>query len=611
MGEGRVQKASRGKGKVNKGRTLPAWSLVDLYTSPDDKRISSDLRSAGKLAEAFRRKYVGKIAKTSQAATRFKKLLAEYEAIMLLAAKPYHYASLLFAESALESGRGSLLQMARTRYVEITNLLAFFHPELLSLSKQRLQKLAKSKALGEYENYLTQLIHYQKHELPEREKQIFSDMSLVGKDAVMRMFDEEFASRSYELPTGRGQQVRRMGLEEILELLHSPDRNLRKRAQKGFSKGLEEDSRRLTLYFNTLLQEKSIRDRYHCFSKPEEARHLDNQITLPAAESLVRAAKRSFRDVKRFYEFKKELLGYKELYDYDRYAPLGNTKKIPWEKAREWVEEAFEAFDPEFGSIAREFFEKGWIDAAARPGKRGGAFCSFVTPDLHPYVFLNYGGTERDVFTLAHELGHAIHAYLMREQSYLSFDSPLTIAETASVFAELLLYDYLMKKTRSESVKLAMSIRHVENIIATVHRQISMFQFERDIHAARKKGELATEDFNSLWRSRQEEMFQGAVTLTEGYDYWWSYIPHFVHSPFYVYAYAFGQLLALGLFERYQSAPDTFPDKYREFLRAGNSLSPQQLGRNMGINLSKPDIWQQGVVAFRKRVKAAIKLAGV
>jgi len=603
-----VRRAGSARKGTKKVKTLPQWSLSDLYTSPDDKKISSDLRKAKKQAEAFRRKYAGTLAKVSRSPVRFKNLLAEYEAIMLLASKPYHYASLLFAESALETGRGGLLQMARTRYVEIVNLLAFFHPEVLSISKQRLRQLSSASSLSAYKNYLIQLIRYQKHELPERDKQIFSDMSLSGKDAVMRMFDEEFASRLYELPIGRG-KGRQLGLEEILELLHSPDRDLRRRAQKGFSQGLKEDARRLTLCFNTLLQDKQIRDRYHRFRSPEESRHLENQISPQAAESLVRAAKQSYRDVKRFYEFKRQLLGYKELFDYDRYAPLGKTKKIPWKKAQEWVEEAFEEFHPECGRIAREFFDKGWIDAAARPGKRGGAFCSFVTPDLHPYVFLNYGGTERDVFTLAHELGHAIHAYLMREQSYLSFDTPLTIAETASVFAELLLYESLMKKTRDASARLAMSIRHVENIIATVHRQIAMFQFERDIHAAREKGELATETFNALWRVRQQEMFKGAVTLTEEYDYWWSYIPHFIHSPFYVYAYSFGQLLALGLFERYQDSRENFPEKYLDFLKAGNSRSPQQLGRSLGINLSRPEIWQQGVLAFRKRVKAAIDLA--
>jgi oligoendopeptidase F len=594
-------------GKQGGHKKLPTWSLRDLFDSPEDPRIKRSLSAAKRDAEQFRRRYAGKVAQHTTSATKFEAMISDYEAILLKAVKPYHFASLLFAESAVEAGRGALLQAVRTKYVEISNILAFFSPELLSLDRKRLQRLARNSGLSELKNYLIQMLQYQKHELPEREKQIFSDLSLTGRSAVIRMYDEEFASRLYDVR--RGRSTKQLPLQEVLELLHSSDRKIRKEAHRSVSEGLEEDSRRITLIFNTLVQDKEVRDRYHKFDLPEESRHLENQIPQKVADSLANAAKQSYKDVARFYEIKRELLGYRELYDYDRYAPLGKTRKISWKQARESVVAAFSEFHPEFGRIANEFFDKRWIDAAARPGKRGGAFCSFVTPDRHPYVFINYGGTERDVFTLAHELGHAIHAYLMREQRYLNFDTPLTIAETASVFAELLLYHHLMKQTRSEEKRLHLAVHHVENVIATVHRQVSMFFFERDLHKARRGGELQTEEINAMWRKRQEEIFKGSITLTEEYDLWWSYIPHFIHTPFYVYAYSFGQLLALGLYQKYEDRPESFPQKYIEFLTSGNTKSPQELGRALGVNLSRPEIWKDGVKCFRGMVREVEKLS--
>ncbi|MCI5064233.1 M3 family oligoendopeptidase [bacterium] len=596
-----VRRARQKSGQSRTGRSLPSWDLSDLYRSPDDARISRAVRKSLRDAEAFRKRYAGKIERYSRKIADFRLLMEQYEALMCDAVKPYHYASLLFAESAVRPGAGALLQEVKTRFAELSNTMAFFQPELLSLPRQKLLKLAKSPQLAEYRNFLHQLLQYKKHELVEREKQIFTDLSLTGRSAIVRIYDEEFATRRYEI--AKGKKTQSYSLDKALDLLHSSDRSVRKAAHAGLSTGLIEDSRRLTLLFNTLLQDKEIRDRYHAFENPEDSRHLDNQTSREAVDSLVKAVRGSYRDVARFYEFKRDLLGYRELFDYDRYAPIVRARKISWPKAKEMVIDAFTAFHPEFGRIASEFFEKGWIDAADREGKRGGAFCSFLTPDLHPYVFMNFSGTESDLFTLAHELGHAIHAYLMREQSYVNFDTPLTIAETASIFAELVLFEHLKERTRSEDAILSMSLRHIEGTIATVHRQISMFQFERDAHGARRKGELSTEDLNGMWRARQEEMFRGAVTITPEYDSWWSYVPHFVHTPFYVYAYSFGQLLALSLFERYRADTTRFPEKYIEFLASGNSRTPQELGKRLGVNLNRPDVWQQGVKSFRKRVR--------
>ena len=326
---------------------------------------------------------------------------------------------------------------------------------------------------------------------------------------------------------------------------------------------------------------------------------------------MVKAVRSSYKDVGNYYDLKRKLLKLKKLYDYDRYAPtFGKSSSIPFLKAKDWVIEAFKEFDSEFGKIAKLFFTKKWIDAQKREGKRGGAFCSFCTPDIHPYVFMNYNGSMRDVFTLMHELGHGIHAYLMGEQSYLSFDTPLTIAETASVFAEQNLFHYLVERAKTPKSRLNLYLQQIESVIATTHRQTSMFLFERDLHSeVGSSGELSTERINQIWRNRQEEMFKDSVELTSEYDLWWSYIPHFIHTPFYVYAYSFGQLLALGFDEMNAVDNRKFAGKYRGFLSAGNSLSPKELLKPFNVDVDKADIWKKGVKTFRGMVKEAENLA--
>ncbi|MCB0319855.1 MAG: M3 family oligoendopeptidase [Bdellovibrionales bacterium] len=591
-----------------KRESLPAWTLVDLFKGPEDPKFSRMLKKGSQDAEAFRRKYAGKISRIVSNPKHVLEMLKSYEAIWPSVAQPYQFASLQFAESSSVSGRGAFLQKARTEYVRIQNILAFFTPEFLAVDRKLLKKLPENSVLREYRNYLRQLLAFQSHEIPEREKQIFAEFSLTGRSAMSRLFDEEFAERRYQIQHGR--TVMSRSLQETLNLLHSPDRLVRKQAQEGFSQGLAEDSRRLTYIFNTLIQDKEIRDRHHRFSEPEDERHLDNQMDRASVDALVKAVRGSYQDVERYYRFKQRLLKLKTLYDYDRYAPIHSTeRKTPWSVARSQVVDAFSHFHPRFGEIAQEFFAKKWIDAAHRPGKQGGAFCAFCTPSTHPYVFMNYSGTGRDVFTLMHELGHAIHAYLMRKNTYLNFDTPLTIAETASVFAELLLFRHRVQQAKSKMEKLSLYVHHLENIIATVHRQISMFLFERDFHEARRKGELSPEQVNALWRSRQEEMFRGSVKLTPNYDLWWSYIPHFVHTPFYVYAYSFGQMLALGFLNIYDRDPARFPEQYIDFLSTGNSASPEELLKPFKVSLKKPDIWLNGVRSFRAMLHEAEALA--
>jgi oligoendopeptidase F len=366
----------------------------------------------------------------------------------------------------------------------------------------------------------------------------------------------------------------------------------------------------LTYITNILLEDKGIDDRLRRFPTPEAGRHLGNEIDQQTVDTMAEVVVQNYGLVQEFYGFKKQVLGLRRLYDYDRYAPVTRSHvKFSFDQAREMILTAFRAFSPVVGDAAAEFFHRRWIDAPPRYGKTGGAFCHYVTPDVHPYVFMNYTGDARSVLTLAHELGHGVHAYLARRQTYLNFSWPLTIAETASVFGEMVVFENLKDALPSRQEKFALHFGKIEEIFATVFRQISLYRFEQDLHRDRReRGELPVEAINALWRRRQEEMFGRSVTLTPDYDIWWSYIPHFVHTPFYVYAYAFGELLTLSLYARYRREGRPFVDRYLEMLAAGGSKSPRELLEPMGVDLTRRDFWQGGMEIIRQMIKEVERL---
>ena len=579
---------------------LPTWNLKDLYSSIQDPKIKQNLHACQKQAALFEKKYRGKLKVNASSVL---KALKDYEAIQQEMVKPALYANLLFAESCTPKGRGAFLQYTRSEYVHINQHLMFFELEILKFSDKDLRKLVKDPTLKGYSHYLESLLNSKPHRLSEDAEKIFSDKNLTGSNAFIRLFDEELAGKKFIF--GRGKKQLEVSETEVLSKLYSPHREERAEAAGSLTRGLKEESHRLTYIFNTLAEDKAIEDRYRNFPDPESSRHLANEIDRPMVDAMAEAVTSQYSLVQEFYGFKKKVLGFKELYDYDRYAPVDlKRESIPFSVARDMVLESFYGFSKEYGDIASKFFSKGWVDAAHREGKRGGAFCSFVTPDLHPYVFMNYTGSMREVFTLAHELGHAIHAYQMREQTVLNFDTPLTIAETASVFAEMLLFDHLRTTMKDKNALFALYIGKIESVFATVFRQISMYKFEQDVHGARQeKGELSTPEINALWRRRQVEMFGKSVTLTEGYDYWWSYIPHFVHTPFYVYAYAFGELLTLALYAQYKKEGKAFIPKYMDLLRTGGSKTPSELFKPLGINLHGKQFWKGGVGMIESMVK--------
>jgi oligoendopeptidase F len=448
--------------------------------------------------------------------------------------------------------------------------------------------------------------HRQKeHVLSEPEEQILSEKNITGKQAWTRYFDETLGATRYELD---GDELTQ---EETLSKLYEPNRTLRRRAAEAFTEGLKENRRTLTFVFNTLLADKSSTDRLRDYDHWLESRNLSNEVDDETVQALIDAVTSRYDLVARFYDLKRRLLGLDELYDYDRYAPVGEADTTyDWGEARSVVLDAYGDFHPQMADVARRFFDENWIDAAMAEGKRSGAFSHGTVPSAHPYVLLNYTGKPRDVQTLAHELGHGVHQYLAREQSIFHHGTPLTTAEMASVFGEMLVFQRLMRQEDDPRNRLAMLVAKIDDTLATVFRQVAMNRFEERIHTERREeGELSAERFSAHWMATQEAMFEGSVTLGEHYRHWWSYIPHFLHTPGYVYAYAFGELLVLAMYARYQEAGDAFAGDYLDLLRAGGSDWPHELVGQVGVDLEDEGFWQRGLSQIEDLIEEAESLA--
>lgn len=560
------------------------WDLSFL-----GKNFESKLKTSIKQAQKFKARYKGKLNLKN-----IKKALLEYEKITELAEEAQCYAYLRFAETSLDPKRGRDLQLAQELAVKFSTELLFFELEIPKVLKK------KPTSFGRFNNYLEKVRIRAKHNLSEREEEIFSKKALTGAGALIRLFDEEWGAQEFKV------KGKSLSESQALNLLYSPSQKTRIDAHRGITEALKSQSRRISIVFNTLALDKSINDQYRGFSNPEDSRHLANETNKSEVDSLVKAVNSSYSVVQEFYKLKAKLLKIKKLKDYDRYAPIGTSSvKYSFSEARKLVVSSFSDLSKDFGKRADRFFKENWIDAEDRKGKRSGAFCSFVTARTHPVVFINYHGSLRDVFTLAHELGHGIHAVCMKDAGSINFDTPLTIAETASVFAEMLLFNRI-KSSLNKKDLIAMYVAKIENIIATVYRQVSMFQFERLLHAERKTGELSVEKINSLWRTTQSRMFGDSIELTSEYDYWWGYIPHFVHTPFYVYAYAYGELLTLGLYKQFESQGSKFVPKYEALLSAGASKPPSELLRPFSPRIE--DFWKAGIDQIRGLKRELLEL---
>jgi oligoendopeptidase F len=583
------------------------WELSDLYAGPDDPALEGDLDGALAAARELAERVRGRVAELS--AAELAEALDALERLEEPVARAGAYAGLLFASDTSAPRHGALLQRVQERTSEIRNELVFFELEWAALDDAKAEAALADPTLAPRRHLLRAMRRYRPHLLSEPEERILEETANTGRRAFARLFDEVMGAARFRLELDDGS--RELGEEEVLARLYDPERDVRRAAAAALSDGLRRHSRTLTFVFNTLVQDKATSDRLRRYADPMQERHLANEIDGETVAALLAACERGAHLVARYYRLKGRLLGLDRLYDYDRYAPVARAEGgRSFEEARALVLDAYGDFAPEMAEIAGRFFERRWIDAELRPGKRGGAFSASTVPSVHPYVLLNYTGNLRDVMTVAHELGHGVHQYLARGRGLFEQNTPLTTAETASVFGEMLVFRRLLAEETEPRVRLSLLCGKLEDAFATVFRQVVMTRFEQKLHAARRaEGELPAERIGALWLEANRPMFGDAVTLTEDYGLWWMYIPHFVHSPFYCYAYAFGELLVLALLRRYDAEGAAFVPRYLDLLRAGGSDEPPVLLDRLGVDIRDPGFWEGGLNVLAELVEEAETLA--
>ncbi|HTU92540.1 MAG TPA: M3 family oligoendopeptidase [Gemmataceae bacterium] len=587
-----------------------AWKLSDLYAGVDDPAIGRDLGNALKRAQAFESAYRGKIdVLGGPPADALLEAVRELEELSEQMDKPIIYASLVHAAKTDDPKHGALLARTREQRTAINKHLIFFDLEWVKLPDDVVQCLLAAPPLARYRHYLEQKRAWRPHYLSEPEEKILEEKAITGRAAFVRLFDETVASLRF--PFKYADQSETLSLQQINARLYDADRGVRQAAAEGLTRGLRDNARLLTYLMNTLVLDHRSDCTLRHFDNPMGPRHLANEISPSVVVALMTAAERYHGSVQRYYRLKGRLLGLDPLYDYDRYAPLfADMPACDWPTARSIVQESYEAFSPRAGGVIREFFDKSWIDAELRGGKRGGAFSSSTVPSVHPYILMNFTDKLRDVMTLAHELGHGLHQYLSRRVGYLQCDTPLTTAEMASVFGEMLTFQRLQQRYPEPRVRLGMLCSKIEDSFATVFRQVVLTRFEQALHQARhEQGELTTEQINELWLSANRPMHGDVVRLTDGYGWWWSYIGHFVHVPFYCYAYAFGELLVLALVQKYKQEGSAFVPRYLELLSAGGSDAPHVLLGKLGVDVNDPAFWELGLRLLDDMVSEAEELS--
>lgn len=513
-----------------------------------------------------------------------------------------YYAMLRFSEDTQDPGRGAEMMKVQERGTAIAAKLVFLELEWAALPDARVDELLADPVLDFCAHHLRSARRYRDHLLSEPEEVLLTEKSTSGAAAWVRLFDELTSAITVELP-----EQGTVGLEQGLSLLQHPDRAVRQQAAAAVTAGLEPGLRTRAFVFNTLLLDKSTDDRLRSYPSWVSSRNLSNEATDDSVQALVDAVVSRYDIAQRWYRLKAQVLGLDRLADYDRMASVAEDEsEIGWAEATALVHDAYASFSPELAGIVQRFYDGGWIDAPVRPAKRPGAFCAYTVPSHHPYLLLNWTSRNRDVLTLAHELGHGLHAYLSRGQGTFHQSTPLTLAETASVFGETVTNNALLARIDDPNERFALLAATLEDSIATVFRQVAMNRFEDAVHTARREeGELSVERFGELWATTQEAMVGDSVEITDGYRTWWSYIPHFIGTPGYVYAYAYGQLLALSVYARYQEQGASFVPAYLELLSAGGSMEPAALGRIVGCDLEDPGFWDAGLAIVDGQLRAA------
>lgn len=580
-----------GGNAVNLG-DLPAWTLSDLYDSPDSPAIAADFVELDRRIAAFEA-HRGKVAGLSSPA--FAAAIAEYEAISEITGKIGSYAQLYQTEDVSDPARGRFYQDISERLTTLGGRLLFFTLEINRLEDDVLAQQMSDVRARQYHPWVRDLRVSRKHELSDDLEKLFLDKSTTSRTAWVRLYDETLAAVRC---TVEG-EAEPMTLTAALNRLSDPSEQRRRAAAKGIGAALGEKAQLVTLITNVLAKDKGVEDEWRKFPRPVSSRNLANLVEDEVVDALVSAAKGAFKDTAhRYYALKAKWFGKDKLEYWDRNAPLPAVahRDIPWTEAKSTVLDAYNRFSPRIAGIANDFFEKNWIDAPARPGKASGAFSHPTVPSAHPYILLNYLGSTRDVATLAHELGHGVHQVLAAPQGYLVSGTPLTLAETASVFGEMLTFQALLAQETRPAERRALLASKVEDMLNTVVRQIAFHDYERQVHDERRNGELSLERLCEIWLGVQTESLGPSIRFDEEYKYYWTYISHFLHSPFYVYAYAFGDCLVNALYNVYatKAVPD-FESKYVEMLAAGGKLRHKELLAPFGLDATDPGFWRRGM----------------
>ncbi len=590
-----------------------AWDLEPLLDGEGEAGVERRMQEALTRAQAFAQRYASKLGELDGAGLA--RAMRELAEIYELLGRAGTYAGLRFSTDTANPANGALLQLVQERETAIETTLLFFELEWAALSEERAEELLADPGLDFCRHHLRNVRRYREHLLSEPEEKILAEKSLTGSSAWTRLFEELTSSIEVALPTaahsptgddGAG-GTEPVALDVALSRLALPDREVRRTAAEAVTAALAPGLRTRAYVLNTLLVDKSVDDRLRRYPNWLAARNLANEASDESVAALIEAVRGRYELARRWYRLKAGLLGIERLADYDRMAAVTRDEvSFTYAQARELVLDCYSSFSPDLGALAGRFFAERWIDAPVRPAKRGGAFCASAVPSAHPYVLLNYTARRRDVLTLAHELGHGVHFALAARQGVFHQGTPLTLAETASVFGETVVFGRLLAEDSTPQSRLALLAEHLEDIIATVFRQVAMNRFEELVHTGRREqGELSVERIGELWAQSQAELLGDSVEITEGYRSWWSYIPHFINTPGYVYAYAYGQLLALSVYERYQQQGPDFVPRYLELLAAGGSRGPEELGKIVGVDLTNPGFWDAGLDLVERQLELA------
>ena len=595
--------ASNASSAADEFGALPEWALDDLYSGMESLEFEADFARAETLAKAFVERYRGHLdalARGADASANLAEAVRAYEALDDVLGRIVSYASLVYAGDTSDPKRAKFYGDVQDRATVLTSDLLFFQLELNRIEDAVLDAAAATDPLAHYKPWLADIRTEKPYQLEDRIEQVFHEKSVTGSGAWNRLFDETMAALRFSLD---GEELT---LEPVLNKFQDQDAETRRKASDALATTFRSQLRTFSLITNTLAKDKEISDRWRGFKDVADSRHLSNRVEREVVEALVSAVREAYpRLSHRYYRLKAKWFGMERLNHWDRNAPLPKAEQrtIPWLEARDMVLDAYGDFSPRMASIAREFFDKNWIDAPVRPGKAPGAFAHPTVPSSHPFVLVNYLGKPRDVMTLAHELGHGVHQVLAAPNGALMAPTPLTLAETASVFGEMLTFRRLLDHTKDPAARKAMLAAKVEDMINTVVRQIAFYTFEREVHLERRKGELTADQIGDIWLKVQGESLGPATRLGEGYETFWTYIPHFIHSPFYVYAYAFGDCLVNSLYAVYENAAQGFAERYLAMLAAGGTKHHSEVLKPFGLDARDPAFWQVGLSLIEQMIE--------